>query len=690
VHAETYKCYNYCKLLYETCLCLEGQEEYDDFELKLAHSFDLEDACKTEELENLLISSKYFKNRPVAKELPGLSPFPMWEIEKESKMYLTELDPPNLDMINSFRDRARLFLTKYCPTTLPLPDGMQEYKLGTTIYNDSGTKRRDSERPEFSHHCPFAMQRFMTGPLVSREVWLPSKAYKCNSTWWHLFTAPIFNKLDHVVGNDHLEDICLSVSRRFRPCKSIDLKGCGLQYPREYLIIIMEILSEMYPHDIVKEHLDLAKTLLSQICIQELDNTFVYPKRGVGLGYYSNLMTLASAIMLEGCYIVKMFNDDIYVSATDFNKAVASLTSFGMILNEEKTGKDWYTCLHFAGFTIFPGEKPQLQEYSSHSSILASIFSQKYHWQRKQLVSSVNIEEVPYIAYHYERIFGYEFRAGESMLHPINQGCNVLYPKLMGVRDDRKIPQMQKDLELVEISTGIPFHKFNKEEAKDLHVRRRHAWKHRKFINTSLLDVVDPIIENRSTKKMKQSIAASSIPMWAERNAVIYHHVTTGKMSCGLFGSALNKAIQDCRFSSRPYYSYATGGYDIITPWYINRPAYDERVQEHEVLIMSQENQPTLIERVDLSSDDPYDPEEWNLDYVTDPQHSLRDTYEYVDASDIVTTNIVDDYRDDEDILHQLFDSDDKLTFEQPSTHCVGDEDYVGDEFIEDIDDISL
>jgi len=264
-----------------------------------------------------------------------MTPFPLWDEEKVSKMFLTQEQPPSNEDISSFECKARSFLQKYVPSTLHVPHGMSEYKLGSSWYYDNGTLLHDSCKPHKSFSGPFLYQRFYTSPLVPREVWVPNKAYKNNSSWWHFFTNPIVERVPHITVCDTLGDLSRSLFRRFRPCKKIDLKGCGLQYPREYILKLMDILCEMFPDESVLEHRDLAKKLFANISV-EVGDKHVSTLRGVGLGYYANLMTLCTAIVLSECSIVKMFSDDILVEKGDYDKAIEALVKHKLIVNEEK------------------------------------------------------------------------------------------------------------------------------------------------------------------------------------------------------------------------------------------------------------------------------------------------------------------------------------------------------------------
>jgi hypothetical protein len=518
------------------------------------------------------------------RSMPNLNSFPMWREEKKSKMYLTEIDPPNEGQVNDFRDDARRFLTRWGPSNLVVPDAMAEVKTGSSFYYDNGTKLRDSEKPHYSYHGPFKYQRFMTGPLVEREVWLPSKAYKMNSSWWHMLTAPILEMVPHVVCNDARDTAALSVARRFKPCKTIDLRGCGLQYPREYIQTLMEVIFEMYPDTEIQGHLDIAKQLFSTMSIEVDNNKFVQPKRGVGLGYFNNLMTLCTAIMLDGTYIIKMFSDDILIDENDYDVGIEKLNRYSMIVNEDKSGVQWKSCALFAGVLIFTD--PSMCFFSQRQAVLSALFTKRYHWERKSMCSLLEAEVIPYIAYHYERIFGFEFFSGESLNHPDNLGINSLAFPIKGWTSDHPLNRMTGPKKIFhDIEIPIPFvGRLPTREAKELHMQRKAAWKRRRLDYNHARELIDPIVEPKGLRRIQPDIWSKSIPMWAEQAQAVWAHRTTRKWVCGLSDGEINDAIGRDKYAKDPYRSYASGGYTIVTAGYEERPAYDQHLQVAELM----------------------------------------------------------------------------------------------------------
>jgi hypothetical protein len=569
-----------CTALMKNHFTLKGQKIYESFPEYLSTYFDeldsgIEDPIIPEEFKILM------ETKSSTDELPHLAGFPLFVEKKESKMYLTQLELPSVEKIESFRRLARIFLRKYAPQSLYVPNPMQEVKHGHSKYYDGDEIRIDDERPSNSWSGPFLMQRFMTGPLVHREVWLPHKAYKCNSTWWHIFTNPILNNVEDVCANESSKEFVYSVCERFRPCRKIDLKGFGIQFPREYAIVLMEEISEMFPSLEVKEHMDIAKRLFSNMSVKEEDGTYVYPKRGLGLGYYTNLMTLAVRIILQDCYIIKMFNDDMLIDENDFEKAISYLEFYLFMINLEKTGKRWQTNAYLGGVLILSQEMT-CQFFSSWTSQIAAIFNKRYHWERKQLMFSFLSEWKPYTSFHYEKIFGYEFFSSECMNHPDNLGVNSLQYPVEGYYKHYDLARKKSPLgdDSLNINSVLNFatEGVSPSVAKDFHNKRKNLFKYETIKDVNFMKAVNPDVELLHTKSATTYVDSKSTPMWSEIRDIYFNLHTSRKFTHGEMPSKANKALRDNKYARDPYLAFATGGSRVTTPWYIDRPPKEEEI----------------------------------------------------------------------------------------------------------------
>jgi hypothetical protein len=469
---------------------------------------------------------------------------------------------------------------------------MAELKTGSSKYNDHGLTKTDSEKPEFGYGGPLRYQRFMTEPLGVREIWLPSKAYKCNSTWWHTFTAPIIIRDDSVSSTETIKEFMETINKRFSPCKKIDLKGFGMQFPREYVIVMMEELYSMFPHEEVREHLEIGKKLLTNLEI-DMGDRFIHPRRGVGLGYYANLMTMSVRIILGDIHIIKMFSDDMLPKKEDYPTAIANLNHFHMIVNDEKSGEEWNASPVLGGIQMLPSEGTA-QFYGSYNSVFASVFTKRFHWERKEICQSLTPDIIIHMSRAYERIFGYEFYPGESMLNPENLGINYLAYPIEGYTDTYSVSQLKPPgPPRGAITTLLPLvEELPLRDRKEFHILRRRMWNWRSVKNDTIHKAIYPTSVDIETTSATLSVAARSTPMWSELLDIEYNFHSSGKLTRGELPSTAIKAVLENARSCDPYRSYATGGSIITTPYYIERPP------DHESLVFA-----TTVSLCDMSSD---------------------------------------------------------------------------------------
>jgi len=307
-----------CKYLFHHC-DLKGQDEYELYPEIRAKIFDYKEAKLPipDELEQNpiyqieIISKDRNGNKMRTRDLPSLNAFPDYDLEKESKMWLTQLEPPSLEKKELIKELIRKLIRKYGPNSINNPPTESVMKLGNNLYSDNHVPKTDYEMPEFTWTSSWTYQKFKTDSRTEREVWLPPKGYKLVSSWWHFFTEPLMKKIPFTVSNETITDVRKSLHKRFKPCKKIDLKGFGLQFPREYIAAAMETLSEEYPCEETQDYTRSTLSIFEKMSIKMGDLKYITPKRGVGLGYFSNLMTLVVASILQDSNVIYMFNDDI-------------------------------------------------------------------------------------------------------------------------------------------------------------------------------------------------------------------------------------------------------------------------------------------------------------------------------------------------------------------------------------------
>jgi len=584
----------------------EKQAEYEDFESELIQSHDklLRGEITEEEREAMFSHNPLFNARGNTQDAPSLVGFPYWDIvpTKESKMYLCDLEPPSSAQIAKFRAKAKIYLDKICPRSINLPEEEMALKIGTSWYKDGPTQKRDFEKPEYSYSGSLRYQKFMTGPATVREVWLPPKAYKLSSTWWHLLLTEIIKSQKDIAVNEDILEIFKDVSKRWKPNRSIDLKGCGLQYPREYLLVIMEEIARIYNIEEIYEQKTIAENLFSTLSVEMDANKYVYPKRGVGLGYFAHLMTVASRIILDDCYVIKMFSDDILVRDQDYEKACSYFEEFGMVLNEKKCGIYSKEETIFAGHVMnrraqYPGN------LSNYQGPMAAMFTKRYHWERKQIATLLDSEQQRYVAYHYERIFGYEFFRGESMLHPDNGGIYVAAPVIGGTTDLQCMKHFKSPYQetMEDIVFGMPFYnnQMGLQTAREFHNLRKRVWKDRVVISTWMDEAVHPETTSNLTEQYLKSKLALKAPSWSEDQLMAYHGQHFGLKTCGLSGEDILHALYQNKYSRNPYHDYVTGGSEVTSLFYIDKPLDSERLEEAELYAQAQNISGYVIYRQD-------------------------------------------------------------------------------------------
>jgi len=565
--------------------------------------------------------------------LPPLSCLPFWDISKtkESKMFLTQLRPPSKRTTKKFRRIAKDYLNNLGIDKLYIPSTTACTKVGPNLYADGPITKKDHEEHEFSLAGPFIYKRFMATNEASREVWIPSRAYKTCSTWWTNVFGGVLRKDDKLILDETDDELVAQVCRNYVTSKNLDLKGCGLQYPREYIIILMEVLEELFPSEKLKEMISVAKSLFAKIEIQMEDGTFTTTKRGVGLGYFSTLMTICSRIMLQDVRIISMFSDDMLVDERDFNKARSYLESFDMVISSsDKIGHRREFCPVFGGLMISVPHKKGILVNQIGSDVNAAL-SKRYHWIRKEVINQIDDAWFPFLSFDYERIFGHEFFKGESMSHPINLGSNPLAIEERGIVKCRPVrdytrQKIYKD----DLMHYLPYHDCNKEELKEIHFKRKRIYESNLYLNSIHEDYLNPTYELIESDPLPKEKSAK-VPLWLDLRQA-REGMTSGVATCGL--SPVDILI------SRRLYSYLDNPLEGMSNRgvYVSKYAYErtpiitkEKGDMIDMLYISSHNFVTSIVRKEEQKselpilDDSEDKDE--AGYNPDVQDTSNDSY---------------------------------------------------------------
>ncbi|USW07202.1 putative RNA-dependent RNA polymerase [Downy mildew lesion associated ormycovirus 3] len=567
-----------CKYLFRNC-DLEGQDEYELYPEIRAKIFDLKEAKLpiTDDLANNkiyqaeLLSLDKNGNKMRTRDLPSLNAFPDFNLEKESKMWLTQLEPPSLEKKERVKELIRNLVRKYGPDNITIPPTEAVIKLGNSLYSDNHVPKTDYEKPEFTWTSSWTYQKFKTDARTEREVWLPPKGYKLVSSWWHFFTEPLMKRVPFTVCNETVTEVRKSLHRRFKPCKKIDLKGFGLQFPREYIAAAMETLQEEYPSDEVEDYTRSTLAIFDKMSIKMGDLKYVSPKRGVGLGYFSNLMTLVVASLLQDKDVVYMFNDDILVNSNRFEEAIEELESYDFIINDKKTGGEWLSAPFFAGVSM---AKRGSLRYMEAQGERAAIFTKRYHYQRKQILLSINVENRWKANYHYERLFGYEVFKGEAFLHPSKWGLDPYAQKSVGwVRGgllSKYVTDKSDDEESRRIwNIGFPW---KEPKDKDFAAKRANAKSKKDYVYYTEYDsYLNPKVKDKllgDAKKPDFMLGSYQLPRWADLQSIMFNQVSSGRTTMGRYPKRAAYHMLDFLLSSNPINSWISGGYEVDSDFY--------------------------------------------------------------------------------------------------------------------------
>jgi hypothetical protein len=458
---------------------------------------------------------------------------PFWEVRinqhKSDKMKLCDLDPPSVDLQKEFRSKIRNLLDKYKPKDLQIPNPIDGIRVDSNKYADGRLVREDHEEPS-TVYSEFHYQEFMTGPHCVRQVWLPSWKYKYNSNMWNCILKQILNNIPYSCnekGFKQVGDILFSRFERGESYTTFDLKGCGLQFPREYVMIVLDEISYVYPDLELTNLCEETRYLFNNISISGYTDNLYKPKRGVGLGYYTGAMSLAMFAIMEDIGILAAFADDMLINTKNYDMCVQASEYFQMLTNTKKSGKTYIDSFFFmnVGF-IFYEEDYYINYYQIDNEPLAALTTKRHHFQRKEIISFLDMSEMNPLmaAYHAELCFGYEFYRSDYLAPIVSGGPFAVRPNDI-IKTDRifldhkpqpmqsadfgKFPEVLKRKPYYAQFTG------NGSYANYVHKFRKMKWKNRR--------VIDPLVElNTNFIKYEEGLedleeVYEGIPIWFDQ-----------------------------------------------------------------------------------------------------------------------------------------------------------------------------
>jgi len=573
--------YDFVRFVWRNFLTLSGQERYQEVASYLSES------KRALRRDPSLFPRLSAVDQELAAGLLALDPiywipmsaFPLIGYRKESKMsYCSE--PFDDSKVESFKKLVYKYLQRREIKSLFVPPPGVTIKTGYTKFNDGGVVRRDNEPPQLSLESKFLYQEFMTKPLTPREVWLPGKSIKINNSFWMIIGRqilsrdPAYPSIDPEVTWSRLKDDLANVMR-------FDVSAFGLQYPRQYLEIVAQAITDLYPAPEIQEQNRILKLILKDVQVQMPDGTFVYPERGIGLGYYEDLKTIGVAAILQQYNPISLYGDQGILRPGTALDAVARLRSYGFCIKDAKV-ETMQSVIRWSGWTM---TKNSLYKPASFWDGYFGAFSAQSHWERKAAFRALYSPDNGYkyvedfIAYHYERSFGYEFQKGESYMHFDNGGLRGDVPYLGGISKFWKVCKMNTPSETYDgnIFHDTPFFtEINMKKAKDFQKLRKAVFRNTTPFPMEYVEYVYPRIILNKKKNSRLTQYGAVVPVWADLNLIAQYGATSGSATSGIVGDEMILAVENQRFASDPFRARATGGYSIATQYHTDRPCSAE------------------------------------------------------------------------------------------------------------------
>jgi hypothetical protein len=546
----------------KNCLIPEGQEIVENLPLDISYRIDKRRSGDDYETSNPYIL--YCLENGISASKMGWTPhlncFPKFEVVKESKMYLTMLDAP-LDKVDLLKSKLRKFLSRYSPSKLIKIRPEATIKVGTNLYYDHGDIRKDYERPKNNYSGHMLYQKIHNQPLSYREIWLPSKVYKTMSTFWMNICGQTLKRIPYCAYMETQETLEEKVSKHFVPCRSLDLKGMGLQFPREYISAVHDIFVEMYDDEELHQSAACVRSLFENLTLEETQ--FVRPRRGTGLGYFEVEKSLIMACLLSEKHVVCMWNDDMLIKEEDYLESRKILEDFSLVINEKKSGILWKNMTFFGGLQI--DKSGRSSSVYMAIGFLSAIFTKRRHWLRKAMCADLLPRESRYVAAHLEFLFGYEFKKGDYMLNPRNLGGVAQMPAITGYGRDYLVYKSRVKDENKTIRQTL-FLTINPATENAIHFARKEQWKK----GIRCWDIPyrwwepDEVTPRSNSYLHHLTRTTLKVPDWIEDNLILFHGETTLKRGRGLEGQELMNAVLNNVYSQDPWDHEAKGGSIVV------------------------------------------------------------------------------------------------------------------------------
>jgi hypothetical protein len=360
-----------------------------------------------------------------------------------------------------------------------------------------------------------------------------------------------------------------------------DISAFGIQYPRVFLQIAVDVLNELYPCTVMQEQHDLVTEVLTNVTVTLPDETVVKPIRGIGLGYFEDLKTLFMLSVLDKHNPISVYGDQGILPLTGLG-AIEDLIQAGFILKFEK--------IEFVASTnvlLWGGNTMQKYRFYRRKAFLAPLlesFFSRTHWERKNALLSVakdNYELYTRVfkARLYQRFFSYEFFPGDYNLHVEQGGLRLDVPYVAGYNKLYRLRHfmMPKQLNYFSISHNLP-HTVRRETCSN---KVAIAFSKKRFSiyrSTRLEDDAQEynIYPRYTYNADRPSRAPSTLPNWAELALIYKHGCHTGAFTYGVDPSEFLKTVEQFPYASNPFEARARGGYKLQSGPFLARPMVNQ------------------------------------------------------------------------------------------------------------------
>jgi hypothetical protein len=553
---------------------------------------------------------------------------PLWDVTslKASKMYLTEKETPSRDILKFFRMKIKDYLRKYSPSTIVVPPPFTHAPFGGKRHYDGVEAKFDYEKTNFGKHG-FLYQKFMTSHNTVREVWLPDRPFKLMNAWWTAIGKQITDAIPYSTIDLTPEEAWAKVRHRINNnSRYFDLTGFGLQYPREYMIVILEEISSLYEYDETLQ--DMSKMLIDYLKDISVNmggyDKHIHPNRGIGLGYLENLKTLGVFALMDSFDPVAGFGDQMILR--DNILVIENLSIFGFFLKDTTKTFSVGEQFKWSGSTF---TKEKLETPKSFWTDISGAFRLSQHWERKQALQSAFVpgkyeHAWKRIAHAYSDLFGYEFHRGEACQHPKNGGVLPTADEVVGWTRWTLINQLPlpraKSSQLSLFSSHPERSRLPVGVSLRFSKTRRKLWDKAIIAPSYYFDYINPVLEYNQKNRKILNLDQRCSPTWAEVRSLLFLGTHNGKLLYNLNDEEIRSSLLYQRFAFDPFYARASGGYKIITIDHCIKGVSQEMENLAEFLIETRNAFTTRLYRSDRL------PTEVRYDWTRDKPSRVRES----------------------------------------------------------------